>query len=127
MKQLYAIALGIVGMLVCISIDYRRLVDRAAVLYLLTLGVLTYLLVSAPRIAGTRRWVIGPGGFQIQPSEFAKLVACLLVAKIFAESKKDSLGLAGHRRPRARRSACWPCSSPPSPTSAPPSPWCRCS
>ncbi len=92
-KQLYAIALGIVGMVVCISIDYRRLVDRAAVLYLLTLGVLTYVLVWAPRIAGTRRWVVGPGGFQIQPSEFAKLVACLLVAKIFAESKKDSLGL----------------------------------
>ena len=28
--------------------------------------------------------MIGPGGFQIQPSEFAKLVARLLVAKIFA-------------------------------------------
>ena len=92
-KQLYAIALGIVGMIVCISIDYRRLVDRAALLYLLTLGVLTYLLVLAPRIAGTKRWVIGPGGFQIQPSEFAKLVACLLMAKIFAEAKKESLGL----------------------------------
>jgi rod shape determining protein RodA len=92
-KQLYAIALGIVGMLVCISIDYRRLVDRVGFLYLITLGLLTYLLVWAPRIAGTRRWVIGPGGFQVQPSEFAKLVACLLVAKIFAESKKDSLGL----------------------------------
>jgi len=93
MKQLYAVALGIVAMLVCISIDYRRLVDRAALLYMLTLGMLTYLLVLAPRIAGTKRWIIGPGGFQIQPSEFAKLVACLLMAKIFAESKKDNLGL----------------------------------
>ena len=93
-KQLYAIALGIVGLLVCISIDYRRLVDRAAILYFLTLGVLTYVLVWAPRIAGTRRWLLGPGGFQIQPSEFAKLVAGLLVAKIFAESKKESLGLS---------------------------------
>ena len=100
-KQLYAIALGIVGMLVCISIDYRRLVDRAAVLYLLALGVLTYVLVWGPRIASTRRWVIGPGGFQIQPSEFAKLVACLLVAKIFAESKKDSLGLVDMIAPGA--------------------------
>jgi rod shape determining protein RodA len=100
-KQLYAIALGIVGMLVCISIDYRRLVDRSAVLYLLALAVLTYVLVWAPKIAGTRRWVIGPGGFQIQPSEFAKLVACLLVAKIFAESKKDSLGIADILAPGA--------------------------
>jgi rod shape determining protein RodA len=55
--------------------------------------VLTYVLIWGPRIAGTRRWVIGPAGFQLQPSEFAKLVACLLVAKIFAESRKESLGL----------------------------------
>ena len=100
-KQLYAVGLGIVGMLVCVSIDYRRLVDRAAILYLLALGVLTYLLFFAPRIAGTRRWVIGPGGFQIQPSEFAKLVACLLVAKIFAEYKKDSLGFLDIAAPGA--------------------------
>ena len=100
-KQLYAVGLGIAGMLVCISIDYRRLVDRAALLYLLALGVLTYVLVLGPRIAGTRRWVIGPGGFQIQPSEFAKLVACLLVAKIFAEYKKDNLGLLDIAAPGA--------------------------
>ena len=93
-KQLYAAALGIAGMLVCFSIDYRRLVDRAGLLYLIVLGGLVYVLAWGPRIAGTQRWVIGPGGFQIQPSEFAKLSACLLVAKIFAESRKDSLGLA---------------------------------
>jgi len=52
-KQLYAVGLGILGMLVCISIDYRRLVDRAALLYLFALGVLVYVLVLGPRIAGT--------------------------------------------------------------------------
>jgi rod shape determining protein RodA len=36
---------------------------------------------------------MGPGGFQVQPSEFAKLVAALLVAKLFAEAKKETLGL----------------------------------
>ena len=39
-KQLYAIALGLVGMLVVVSLDYRRLVDRAPVLYLAAVGVL---------------------------------------------------------------------------------------
>jgi rod shape determining protein RodA len=92
-KQLYAAALGVTGMLVCISIDYRRLVDRAFVLYLLTTGALVYVLVFGPRIAGTRRWIVGPGGFQLQPSELAKLVACLLMAKMFADMKKDSLGI----------------------------------
>jgi rod shape determining protein RodA len=36
---------------------------------------------------------MGPGGFQVQPSEFAKLVAALLVAKLFAEAKKETLGV----------------------------------
>ncbi|HET7746909.1 MAG TPA: rod shape-determining protein RodA [Vicinamibacteria bacterium] len=93
-KQLYAIALGLVGLLVVVSLDYRRLVDRAPLLYLAALGALTYVLLFAPRIANTRRWFLVPGGFQVQPSEFAKIVAALLMAKIFAESKKDSLGLA---------------------------------
>jgi rod shape determining protein RodA len=92
-KQLYAIALGVVGMLVVVSLDYRRLVDRAPVLYLAAVGVLVYVLFFGPRIAGTRRWFMGPGGFQVQPSEFAKLVAALLVAKLFAEAKKETLGL----------------------------------
>ena len=92
-KQLYAIALGLVGMLVVVSLDYRRLVDRAPVLYLAAVGVLVYVLAFGPRIAGTRRWFMGPGGFQVQPSEFAKLVAALLMAKLFAEAKKETLGL----------------------------------
>jgi len=93
-KQVYAICLGLVCLLVCVSLDYRRLADQAPMLYLLSLGVLTYVLFLGPRIAGTRRWFLAPGGFQIQPSEFAKLVAALLMAKVFAESKKDSLGLS---------------------------------
>jgi rod shape determining protein RodA len=63
------------------------------VLYLAAVGVLVYVLAFGPRIAGTRRWFMGPGGFQVQPSEFAKLVAALLVAKLFAEAKKETLGL----------------------------------
>jgi rod shape determining protein RodA len=92
-KQLYALGLGLVCMLVCVSLDYRRLADRAPALFLISLVVLACVLLFGPRIQGTRRWFIGPGGFQVQPSEFAKLVAALLLAKVFAESKKDSLGL----------------------------------
>jgi rod shape determining protein RodA len=91
-KQLYALALGLLALLITVSIDYRRLVDRAHLLYVPAVAALFAVLVFAPRIAGTKRWFV-IAGFQIQPSEFAKLVAALLVAKIFAESKKDSLGL----------------------------------
>ncbi len=91
-RQLWAIALGLGLLLACLAVDYRRLVDRAPLFFLLGVGVLLYLLLLAPRVAGTRRWLL-LGSFQIQPSEFVKLVACLVVAKIFAESKKETLGL----------------------------------
>jgi rod shape determining protein RodA len=91
-KQVYCILIGLVGLLVCVSIDYRRLVDYAPLLYLLSVGVLAYVLFFGPRIAGTRRWLV-MGPVQVQPSEFVKLVAALFMAKIFAESKKDSLGV----------------------------------
>jgi rod shape determining protein RodA len=91
-KQLYAIGLGLLGLLVCLSLDYRRLADRAPLFYVATTLALAGLLLFGPRIAGTRRWFL-LGGFQIQPSEFAKLVAALFVAKVFAEFKKETLGL----------------------------------
>ena len=91
-KQVYWILIGLVALLVCVTIDYRRLVDHAPLLYLASVVLLTYVLFMGPRIAGTRRWVV-MGPVQIQPSEFVKLAAALFVAKIFAESKKDSLGI----------------------------------
>jgi rod shape determining protein RodA len=93
LKQVYAVCLGVVGLVIAASVDYRRLADRAPLLFLLALAVLASVLLFGPRIAGTRRWFV-LGGFQIQPSEFAKLVAALFVAKVFAESKKEDLGLS---------------------------------
>jgi len=92
LKQLSAIGLGLVCLLVALTPDYRRLADRSPLLFVLAVLVLGYVLLFAPRIAGTRRWLV-MGPLQLQPSEFAKLVAALLVAKVFAEIKKDNLGL----------------------------------
>ena len=91
-KQIYWILLGVLALLVSVTLDYRRLTDRALVLYVLIVAALLYVLVLGPRIQGTRRWIL-LGPVQFQPSEFAKLVSALLLAKIFAESKRDSLGV----------------------------------
>ncbi len=90
--QLAAVGIGMVLLLVVAATDYRRLADRAPVLFVITLTVLLATLALAPRIAGTKRWLnIGP--VQFQPSEFAKIVAALVIAKLLSEMKKDSLGL----------------------------------
>jgi rod shape determining protein RodA len=92
LKQLYLIGLGMVGLLLALLVDYRRLADRAFVLYGLVVVALLYVLRFSPVIAGTRRWII-IGGMQLQPSELAKIVAALLVAKVFSESRLETLGL----------------------------------
>ena len=98
--QLGAIGVGLVLLLVAAATDYRRLADRAPFLLGVALVLLLATLALAPRIAGTKRWLsIGP--IQFQPSEFAKIVAALVIAKLFSEMKKDSLGLADLLAPAA--------------------------
>ena len=91
-KQLYLVGAGLVLLLLSLAFDYRRLVDRAFFFYLITLVALAYLLFFGPRLAGARRWFL-IGGFRLQPSELAKLAAALLLAKIFSEERRESLGL----------------------------------
>jgi rod shape determining protein RodA len=91
-KQLYAIGFGVVGLVAALSVDYRRLADRAPLFFAAAVAVLGYMLLFGPRIAGTRRWLM-LGGFQVQPSELVKLAAALLAAKLFAELRKETLGL----------------------------------
>ena len=91
-KQAGWMALGCIAFLVVIAIDYRRLADRAPLLYVAAATMLAGLLLFGHSIAGTRRWLT-LGSLQLQPSEPAKLIAALVVARAFAESRKDSLDL----------------------------------
>ena len=68
LKQLAFIALGIVALVATALLDYRRLADRAMLLYGVSVVALVYVLRFAPVRAGTQRWIV-VGGFQLQPSE----------------------------------------------------------
>jgi rod shape determining protein RodA len=92
LKQLALVGLGTLALMVTATVDYRRLADRAMLLYGLSVVALLYVLRFAPVIAGARRWIL-VGGFQLQPSEIVKLAAAVLVAKIFAEYRQETLGL----------------------------------
>ena len=91
-KQVYWILIGLLALVISVTIDYRRLTDRALILYVIIVAALLYVLLLGPRIQGTKRWIL-LGPLQFQPSEFAKLVAALFLAKVFAESKRESLGI----------------------------------
>jgi rod shape determining protein RodA len=84
--QLYAIVLGLIAMVVTLSLDYRTFTDKSHLIYIGLLAILLYVLFLGTVQMGARRW-IGIGGFNLQPSEFAKVGVALVLAKYFGENR----------------------------------------
>src|SRR5437660_12121559 len=86
-KQLAWILIGLVAFLAAIAIDYHTLARHAYLLYGLTLILLALVLVMGRTTRGAQRWfAVGPLVFQ--PSEVAKLVLILVLAKYFADVQR---------------------------------------
>ncbi|MEW6320793.1 MAG: rod shape-determining protein RodA [Acidobacteriota bacterium] len=88
--QIYAIGLGLIAMAVCMAIDYRSLADRSHILFFGLIVLLVGVLFFGAVRGGSRRW-IDLGVFNLQPSEFAKGVLALVLAKLLGESRKGAL------------------------------------
>jgi rod shape determining protein RodA len=88
-SQLYALALGLIALLVAMSVDYRTLADRSHWIYFAILALLVYVMLFGAVRGGARRW-IPLGVFNLQPSEFAKLVVALVLAKYYGEIRRAS-------------------------------------
>ena len=90
-RHLLNVAIGIaLGVLVS-QVNYRSLLAYTPIIY--GLSVFTLILPFLPGIgasvAGARAWVDLPGGFTLQPSEFAKIAVILMMASVLGE-KRDS-------------------------------------
>jgi rod shape determining protein RodA len=97
-KEALWFGIGLVLMVATAAIDIRRIRAYAPVVYGLTLlGLLA--VFAAPAIQGAHAWINLPGGFQVEPSEFAKLGLVLICARVLSH-----LGDAG-KRPRPREIA----------------------
>jgi rod shape determining protein RodA len=86
--QLYAIALGLMAMVVTLTFDYRTFTDKSHFIYIGLLAVLLYVLFFGTAQMGARRW-IPLGMFNLQPSEFAKVGVALVLAKFFGENRGE--------------------------------------
>ena len=78
LRQLAWAGLGALAVVVVASIDYRRLVRTAPLLYLLGLSGLAAVFILGRTVSGARRW-IGLGLLTVQPSEIFKLCFMLIV------------------------------------------------
>jgi rod shape determining protein RodA len=84
--QLYAIVLGLGAMVFMLTLDYRTFTDKSHIIYIGLLALLIYVLFLGNVQMGARRW-IGLRGFNLQPSEFAKVGVALVLAKFFGENR----------------------------------------
>ena len=84
-KQILNIGIGMVLMAVVASTDYRRLRSWTPIVYGVTLLLLAALLTPAgTSVNGAKAWIALPAGFQIEPSEFAKLAMILSTATLLS-------------------------------------------
>jgi rod shape determining protein RodA len=84
-QALYA-AIGVVAALVLARIDYTRLREYKYGLYGLML-VLNLIVLGMPAVNGSRRWIPLPL-FQVQPSEFGKILLILSLAAFFTDRSR---------------------------------------
>jgi rod shape determining protein RodA len=77
-------------MAICVTIDYRSLADKSHWIYLAMMVLLVGVLFFGAVRGGSRRW-IDLGVFNLQPSEFAKAVLALMLAKMLGEERRPAL------------------------------------
>jgi len=78
-KQVFAMCLGTVGLIAAALTDYAKIARYAKPMYVANLGMLFLVFRLAQKTKGSQRW-INLGMFQMQPSEFAKIILIFCLA-----------------------------------------------
>jgi rod shape determining protein RodA len=89
-RQALFAAIGLGLALAFTLFNYRNLGALSAVLYVASIGALVYVLVVGDETYGSRRWIV-VGGTQIQPSEIAKLIVIIAIAK-YVSDHQETIG-----------------------------------
>jgi rod shape determining protein RodA len=87
-KQALFMGVGLVGMTVFALIDPKVFEQGAYVFYGLVVLLLVAVLLFAPHVNGSQRW-LPLGGFRLQPSELAKIALVLATARWFSTRPRD--------------------------------------
>jgi rod shape determining protein RodA len=80
-KQFLFIIIAIVVGIIILLLESRFITALAPAFYGITLLLLVLVLVHGRNVGGNQAWIALPGGFRLQPSEFAKFTTCLLLAR----------------------------------------------
>ena len=80
-KQLIWIGASLLLAMLMLVLDAKFYIHFSYLLYILLLGILLGVLVFGREINGAKSWFV-VGGFQLQPSEFAKAITALALANL---------------------------------------------
>jgi rod shape determining protein RodA len=87
-RHLMNLAIGLVLGTVAAMLNYRNLRASTPIIYAGScLGLVAVLLIGRT-INGSHSWIVLGGGFQVQPSEFAKVALVVTMAMVFAERRE---------------------------------------
>jgi rod shape determining protein RodA len=92
-KHLLNLTIGLVLGGVTTALDYRLLRAYAPIVYAAScVGLVAVLTPLGATINGSHSWITLGGGFQLQPSEFAKVGMVVLLAMILGEPRDGEVG-----------------------------------
>jgi rod shape determining protein RodA len=91
LSQVQWMAISLCAFILTISISYNKFINIAYALYGIIILLLISVLVVGGLIFGAKRWV-NVAGMTFQPSEFAKLVVILAVARYLGRSEQTTRG-----------------------------------
>ncbi len=86
LKQAGFAVAGIVLLALLTQIDYRTWSNLAPIIYVISIVALLLVLIAGQRAFGSRRW-FSLAGIQLQPSELAKLVTIMLLARYLSDDR----------------------------------------
>jgi rod shape determining protein RodA len=95
-RQLLWFALGLILFFTMANINYRRLWDWTYILYGLTIVLLLLVLVLGVVRLGAQRW-LKFAWINFQPSELAKLITVIFLARYFSSKSADHLSYHTHK------------------------------
>ncbi|KRC63447.1 cell division protein FtsW [Aeromicrobium sp. Root236] len=87
-RQLIFAVLGVVGAVIAARVPLTFLRKLVLPFLLATVALIAATFVIGVDVNGNRNWLALPGGFQLQPSEFAKLALVLWIADLYARRQK---------------------------------------
>jgi len=87
-RQVIFAVLGLIGAVIAARVPLKFLRKLILPFLLSTVALIAATFVIGVDVNGNRNWLALPGGFQLQPSEFAKLALVLWIADLYARRQK---------------------------------------